>query len=74
MVGHSLRLVVDEKVWFRALPGGEDLRIFTKVRDEDHWGDTFLYGYHPEGAVFVKCILEHHELMIERYPEFELGA
>jgi hypothetical protein len=66
VVGHALRLAVDEEVWFRALPGGEHLRIFTEVSDEDHWGDTFLYGYHPEGSAFVERIVEHHELMIER--------
>jgi hypothetical protein len=51
-----------------------DLRIYTKVLDEDSGGDTFLYGYHPEGSGFVERIVECHQLMIERCLECELDA
>lgn len=74
VVGRALLLAVDEEVWFRALPGGQHLRIFTEVCDEDRWGDTFLYGYHPDGPAFVERILEYHELMIERCQECGLDA
>ena len=74
VVGRALQMAVDEEVWFRALPGGEHLRIYTEEIDEDSGGDTFLYGYHPEGSAFVDRIWEYYELMIERCRECELDA
>ncbi len=74
VVGRALQMAVDEEVLFRALPGGEHLRIFSEVSDEDRLGDTFLYGYHPEGSAFVDRICEYYELMIERCRECELDA
>jgi hypothetical protein len=74
VVGRALQMAVDEEVWFRALPGGEHLRIYTEEIDEDSGGDTFLYGYHPEGSAFVDRIWEYYELMIERCWECELDA
>lgn len=74
VVGRALQMAVDEEVWFRALPGGEHLRIYTEKIDEDSGGDTFLYGYHPEGSAFVDRIWEYYELMIERCRECELDA
>ena len=74
VVGRALQMAVDEEVWFRALPGGEHLRIFSEVSDEDSGGDTFLYGYHPEGSAFVDRIWEYYELMIARCRECELDA
>lgn len=74
VVGRALQMAVDEEVWFRALPGGEHLRIFSEVSDEDRWGDTFIYAYHPEGSAFVDRIWEYYELMIARCRECELDA
>jgi len=74
VVVRALQMAVDEEVWFRALPGGEHLRIYTEEIDEDSGGDTFLFGYHPEGSAFVDRIWEYYELMIERCRECELDA
>jgi hypothetical protein len=74
VVGRALRLAVDEEMWFKVLPGGEKLRIFSEVSNEDSWGDTFLYGYHPDGSRFVDVIMDYYQQMIERCQECGLDA
>ena len=74
VVGRALRLAADEEMWFKVLPGGDKLHIFSEVSNEDSWGDTFLYGYHPDGSRFVDVIMDYYQQMIERCQECGLDA
>lgn len=74
VVGRALRRAADEELWFTELPGGEMLRIFSETCDEDRWGDTFTWGYHPEGSRFVDVIMDYYQQMIERCQECGLDA
>lgn len=74
IVGRALQSACDGKVWFKALPGGDNLEDFCEFWDLEHWSDTICYGYHPEGVDFIERIMEYYQQMIERCKECGLDA